>query len=175
MTSLCITLTGNTWFICKIVCSVLKGAYMEIVKKITTAIVEDITTKYDGKKAKVEKSLDVMRVVGVCNGYDIKTTQYGDSFCFKGDFLAIRLDNKTEYKSAQLYLPAIAATILATAIDVNPEVKIQFAYDIFLNPPKGKNDKGYEWGVRPLIESADNDPVRSLLASLPNPKMISNK
>ena len=125
----------------------------------------------------------VAHIYGSARNYLVGTSTYGEFVKFRGDFEATNLATGESYRSANLLLPDIASTLLITALHAagakhgtvktattaeNPgepaTAPVEFAIEIGIR--KTKNDKpggaGYEFTLRPLIETRDSDPIAAL-------------
>lgn len=117
---------------------------------------------------------DYLRVYGQvkAGGTKIKTSEYGDSIEFAGDFRAVDLTTGELFSSAKLYLPNIAEQFLFAIVDsVEGDSVVQFGFDIGAKP--SSSPVGYEYTVKPLIERSNADPLQALANSLPPLKLAS--
>lgn len=120
---------------------------MELLNKITMKAME-----VQPKAGTVEEGAKIAlaRVFGRSNGCKVKTSDYGESFAFSGNFEAVRLADGEVFKSSKVFLPKTIEGLLAEAHS-SSEDPIDFAIEVGVK--HAKNAFGYEWTVRPLIEN----------------------
>jgi hypothetical protein len=141
---------------------------MEIARKITIAGINGVRGGFD---VKPDAPVTLMaRVMGLARKVEVKTTTYGDSLKFVGEFRAINADGE-EFAAPVIYLPKPADEMLAEALTEAGENGVQFAFDIFIEPVPKKTpvDRGYQFKVKPLLDTKPSDPLAALMAGLPAP------
>jgi hypothetical protein len=120
---------------------------MELLNKITMKAIEvqpKAGTLKEGEK------LALARVFGRASNCKAKTSDYGESFCFNGNFEAIRISDGAVFKSAKVFLPKTIEGLLAEAL-TSSEGAVDFAVEIGVK--HAANAFGYEWTVKPLVEN----------------------
>ncbi len=117
-------------------------------------------TEEDQKPAKT-----LARIFGRALKWDTVTTQLGESYRFHGVFEGINMETGEVFKSGKVFLPGVVASILAAEIDNADGRDIDFAYEIGGRWANG--DFGYEYTVKPIIETATADPLAALRNMLP--------
>lgn len=106
------------------------------------------------------KGIALLKVVGKSSTAMSGQTALGPFIAFGGDFFAINLTSGEAFKSGKCILPNFIAEPLENALRESPSV--EFALEIGAK----KNDTsvtGYEFTVRPLIESKPSESIASLL------------
>ena len=125
----------------------------------------------------------VAHIYGSARNYLVGSSTYGEFTKFRGDFEAVNLSTGENYRSQNLLLPDIAAGLLVAALHAagakhgttktatTPEnpgepatAPVEFAIEIGVrktasNKPGGR---GYEFTLRPLVETRDSDPLAAL-------------
>ena len=140
---------------------------MQALKKITVAA---INGKRGGFVVKEDDGDRVVgRIFGRVDSVESKPSNFGDYLRFKGSIKAIN-EEREECFSSVLILPSPADTLLADALlQDKDKMGVTFAFDIILHPVPKKTpvDRGYKYIVKPLMETAADDPLKALQASLP--------
>jgi len=112
---------------------------------------------------------EYMRIVGVVRGHEVKTSQYGDSVEFKGQFRAINMITGEESNAGKLFLPNIAESYVFNAYSSHAATEgftgLEVAFDIGIKP--AATPAGYEYTVKPLIEQKVPDALDLLMGNLP--------
>lgn len=139
---------------------------MQLIKKITLGGINNVRggfkTPQDGQF--------IARVIGVLREVETIETAYGAAKRFRGEFRATNADGE-EFASPVLFLPEPAQSILSEAIAGN--VSVQFAFDVSLKL-NSNSPLGYEYSVKPLINSAPSDPLASIMAQIAPPALPDN-
>ncbi|HEY6018368.1 MAG TPA: hypothetical protein VIY48_00250 [Candidatus Paceibacterota bacterium] len=153
-----------------------------LLNKISVATVygriKTIIKEVDGEPKKMlEAPVMVMRVIGHATGYEVKSSQYGDSLAFKGTFKATNLETGEISHSGQCFLPNVMADQLGSVLD-QVDSGAEFAVDVAAVP--ANNVFGYEYRVKPLLEVKESPILAALEArieapALPAPKGDDNK
>jgi len=141
-------------------------AQVEFLKKITVKGVCPGLKEME----KPEKPDAIMTVFGLVTGAKPDRSDYGDYIRFEGNFEAVDMGTGNAYRSGRMILPGIAEGLLAGAFNGEGVESVQFALEIGIKP--SKSPVGYDYTVKPLVESAENDPLADLRGklSLPAPK-----
>lgn len=141
---------------------------MELLNKITMKALE-----VQPKAGTIEEGakIPLARIFGRSQGAKLKTSDYGESFAFSGNFEAVRISDGATFKSSKVFLPKTIEGLLAAAHNESDE-PIDFAIEVGVK--NAKNAFGYEWTVTPLIENTGAaDQLAHLrpaaLAALPAP------
>lgn len=140
---------------------------MQALKKITIGTINGKRGGFTAKEGDADRV--VGRIFGRVDSVATKSSNYGDYLRFSGMIKAINEDRKESF-SPVLILPSPADLLLAAALQNDTEkMGVQFAFDIVLRamPKKAPTDRGYEFIVMPLLETAANDPLKALQAALP--------
>jgi hypothetical protein len=139
----------------------------EIVKKITVKAVS-------GGLEKPEKPTPIMTVYGLLTDSKPDHSDYGDYIRFSGNFEAVNMSNGEHFRSGRLILPGIAEGLLQGALEQEGVESVQFALEIGIKP--SKSPVGYDYTVKPLIETSENDPLADMRGklSLPSPETVAN-
>lgn len=124
---------------------------MEILNKIT---VKGVCGELEGKLGDL-KEMAVMKIIGVVKDKEEVKTQYGTSWRLKGEFKATNMQTKTEYFSANCFLPGLAEDLVVGQMEPHADNALQFAFVVGIKA--AKNAKGYEYSVIPLIRPAENN------------------
>lgn len=103
------------------------------------------------------------RIVGLVKSTFSVVTQFGDSTGFKGTFEAVNIRTGEAFRAGKCFLPTIATDLLESAVDGMGEdqTELRFGFEIGLIP-SDKGSTGYEFTVKPLIDTTENDPVAEL-------------
>ena len=141
---------------------------MEITRKITIAGINGVRGGFAVKEG--DPVSLIARVMGLARRVEVKTTTYGDSLKFVGEFRAINADGE-EFAGPVIYLPKPADELLSAALVEAGEKGVQFAFDIFIEsvPKKTPLDRGYQFKVKPLLDTKPSDPLAAMMAALPAP------
>jgi hypothetical protein len=134
---------------------------MQIARKISVGSINGVKSGFKGIK---EPTL-VGRLVGQAMGVSAHESEKGTYQKFKGEFRAINADGE-EIAAPVMYLPSPAQEMLADAINAADGKAVAFGFDIFA-VPNPTAVLGYEYKIKPLLETAPSDPVKQLMAGLP--------
>lgn len=140
---------------------------MQALKKITVAAINGKRGGFTVKEDDADKV--IARIYGRADNVAAKASNYGDYLQFSGSIKAINADREDCFSSV-LILPSPADTMLAEALKNDTEkMGVTFAFDIVLRamPKKNPTDRGYQFIVKPLMESKSDDPLKALADSLP--------
>lgn len=139
---------------------------MEVARKITVAGINNVRGGFT--IAPDAPMTLIARVMGLARSVSLKPTTFGDSLKFSGEFRAINADGE-EFAAPVVFLPKPADELLAEALNGAGENGVQFAFDIFIEavPKKTPIDRGYQFRVKPLLDTKPSDPLAALQASLP--------
>jgi hypothetical protein len=135
---------------------------MEILKKMSVGAMNGVT----GGFKDITESKRVARILGIVRSIETKDTNIGRSYKFTGEFRGINL-NGEEFSSPVCYLPAPADSMLLEAFTASDGQQVGFGFDIFVVPKPKKTpvDLGYEYKIKPLLETAPSDPLLALIQS----------
>ncbi len=139
---------------------------MQIMKKLTVGGVNGVKGGFVG----VTATFLAMRIMGIASEAKNKPGLYGDALSFHGEFRAIDQHGE-EFAAPICYLPAPADGLLLGAINGAAGQPVNFAFDIFVVPVEKKvpTDRGYEFKIKPLLETKPSNPLGDLMATLPPP------
>lgn len=132
-----------------------------LVSKLTLKSVDAQPKR--GAFGTVEEPLPAKKLViffGRAVKWDTATSQYGESFRFHGNFEGVNAETGESYKSSKLFLPEVVASLLANQIDAADGAAIDFALEI--GARFADSSFGYEYTVKPLIETKGADELESL-------------
>ena len=146
---------------------------MELLNKIS---IKGVYGSIDVKSLHTGGAKSLMRVLGVVNSYKVIATNFGDSVAFMGNIKATNLETGEEFRSGKAFLPAIASVLIEGALNGEHAEGVQFAFDVGVKPVQDRQGKdSYEYTVKPLIDTADNDPLKLLEEKINTPLAIENK
>lgn len=147
---------------------------MEMMKKMTVGGMNNLRGGFacdykDGEDEAAVKSRTpflAARIFGIARSVEVKTTTYGDSLKFVGEFRGINGDGE-EFAAPVAYLVPPADSMLRDALLTSAGAPVNFAFDIFVAPTPKKTavDRGYEFKVKPLLDTKPSDPLAALMAS----------
>ena len=147
---------------------------MELIKKLSTKTIVGKITRGDVPAKGIKP---MFRVMGTAMGTKSGQSNYGDFLAFRGNFKAIRIEDKEVFASAVCFLPQMATDILLPAVEHNIAsggTGVMFAFDIGIKA--ADNAVGYEYTVIPLTDTADSlDSLENSLPKLPSPKVAKEK
>lgn len=147
---------------------------MELLNKITTKSIgvqpkQGVTDPdANGKSVPCARVFDleigpttipVARIFGRASSCKSKTSDYGESFQFSGNFEATRLSDGETFRSPKLFLPKVLEGLMAEALQ-NSEEALDFVVEIGVKA--SNNAHHYEWSVKPLMESQQADQLAHL-------------
>lgn len=122
-----------------------------------------VATVY-GPIDKKNPNADVMRVAGIATGVKTGVSTYGDWTALIGDFKAVNLETSEVFRAGKCFLPETAMSLVLGAL--GGEVSsVQFAFEIIT--VEADTSCGYEYRVKPLVESSESDPLNQLVSSVP--------
>jgi hypothetical protein len=146
---------------------------MQIVKKLSSkTIIGNVLTAFTidekTKQPVIGELVALFSVVGIANTIKTGTSTYGDWQSFKGTFEATNLLTGEVFRAGELFLPEVAENMLTGPVTQHGEVK--FGFEIGARSVKDRtNDQivKYEFTCKPLLDTAENDPIAALKAELP--------
>lgn len=146
---------------------------MEVQRKITVAGINGSNGGFS--IAPDAAPFLIARIFGMARKVEVKETTFGPYKRFSGDFRAINQYGE-EFAAPVVILPEPADSLLETAMlaeGVDLSAGVQFGFDVFLapHPKKTPVDRGYKFAVKPLMETAPNDPLKAMAAALPAPEV----
>lgn len=135
---------------------------MEIMKKMSVGGMNGVTA---GFKDVTEARL-VARIFGIVRSTETKDTNIGRSYKFVGEFRGVNGDGE-EFSSPVCYLPSPADGLLTEAVAAAAGAPVNFGFDIFVSPKPKRTpvDLGYEYKVKPLLDTKPSDPMAALMAA----------
>jgi len=139
---------------------------MQALKKITIGTINGKRGGFQVKEGDPDRVIG--RIFGRADSVVTKATNYGDYLRFTGSIKAIN-EEREEAFSSTLILPSPADTMLADALLNDTEkMGVTFAFDIVLRamPKKNETDRGYEFIVKPLMDTKSDDPLAQLQKKL---------
>lgn len=134
----------------------------EVLRKITLAKIGATIGVLKAAVAQVAEGevVPAMRVVGVANGYKAGQTDKGEYVTLLGEFQAINLMTGEQFTSSRAIIPTFIAENFVPALQQHGNA--EFALDIGARR-KDSAVAGYEFIMRPLIESKASDRLSALL------------
>ena len=145
---------------------------MQIVKKISTLVLENSLTK--DKKAAIAaaegKPVFVGRILGLATGITQGVTQYGKWTGLDGNFRGINPDGEV-FMAPSCFIPGGYESLVvgemgeltkAGADSFSAEKSVSFAFDVYA--VKSKGEKGYQYTLSPAGEFID--PMASAMEKL---------
>ncbi len=132
---------------------------MELVTKISIGAINKIRKGFKG----VTERKHVMRVVGIARSAELKISEnMADSKKFVGEFRAWNSEGE-EFSSPVMYIPEPAQSLLASAVEAEGHNGIQFGFDFFIVPNENV-PIGYNYEIKPLMESKPSDALSALIS-----------
>lgn len=110
--------------------------------------------------------IKLVRIVGKCNRFEVKSNDLGDSVCLKGQFQATNLITGESARGGTCYMPDVAAEAVAGMLQDDVE-SVEFGFDISLLSDS-TSIVGYVYDVLPLIQPQEDDALNRLADSLPS-------
>jgi len=146
---------------------------MKLVKKLTVKNV--LGRKPSAALLGANETFDVMTVYGAATSIERGQSDMGDGTVspwirFKGNFAAIRVNDGTEFRSGTMFLPDVAADLLAPIVETLPEGSEAVNFGFLVTMKKADTTIGYEYTAEPLTKPAEHDPldvIRGQLAGAP--------
>lgn len=140
---------------------------MQYLKKINVRSIGISIEDTETVAEREQSPTTIMRVYGTCRGATQKTSDIGPYSVFNGEFEAINCVTGEKYRSSTLILPEVGELVLNNQLGASEDDDnisgIQFAIDLTVEPNKSsKGGRSYKFGVKPLIESDDTDPLLSM-------------
>ena len=156
------------------------AAEVEFLKKITTSeiglpksVIEKLT------EANPDDNLEIARIVGIATSSEIKTTKYGDSIKFMGQFEAQNVVTGQKYRAKILYVPSIAQDMIDTmmqAVPAGEECNVQFAIAITAKFRDTEEGTRFAFHANSLLKTTRApDLLDEIAGNLPEPKLIEQK
>lgn len=140
----------------------------QIVKKITVAKCSQGNLKKMAAGMEDGQTATVLRVYGRVTGREHGQTDLGPYVKFRGQFRAESVHPDTgevkEYSSAACILPEIAQDAIVGAMGEETS-SLDFAFDVQITADES-SVVGYTFGIVPLVEEAESDPLAALAAKL---------
>lgn len=136
---------------------------MEIMKKMSVGGMNNVR---NGFKDVIAQQL-VARIFGIARSCETKDTNLGRSYKFVGEFRGINGDGE-EFSAPVCYLPSPADGMLTEAIAAADGSPVNFGFDIFVSPKEKRTpiDLGYEYKIKPLLDTKPSDPMAALMAGV---------
>ena len=139
---------------------------MELVTKISVGSINKIRKGFKG----VTERKHVMRVIGIARSAELKVSEnMADSKKFVGEFRAWNSEGE-EFSSPVMYIPEPAQSLLASAVEADGHNGIQFGFDFFIVPNENV-PIGYNYEIKPLMESKPSDALSALISHVGAPKL----
>jgi len=133
---------------------------MNILKKLNA---KDILGGKIARPAEDDPEKILFDVYGLARRAEVVTTAFGDSMKFRGDFEAVNSETGEVFRSTVMYLPELAADMLANAIGEGANA-VEFGFRIGMKP--SDSPVGYEYTIKPLVETRDSDALESIRGSV---------
>lgn len=154
---------------------------MQVVKKIATAILGYSKTKL-GEMVESGTPVKLAKVYGIAQSKETKTTTFGDSLKFSGQFKMENALTGEVYAGSELYLPRVCEPYLAGAMnqkETNPDGSdkldadgdpiwkvrpVEFAFWLIISKgtKKTADDAGFQWSFEPVLNEGRSDPLARL-------------
>lgn len=143
---------------------------VKLVKKLT---VKNILGRKPSAALLGDKdSYDVMTVYGTASKCERGESDMGDGTTsewvrFKGNFAAIRSHDGVEYRSGTMFLPDVAADLLAPIVEGLPEGSDAVNFGFLVTMVKdAETTIGYQYTAEPLTKPAEHDPLDTIRGQL---------
>lgn len=134
---------------------------MQIARKISVGSINGVRAGFKG----VKETTLVGRLIGQALAFSTHDGDKGTYQKFKGEFRAINADGE-EVAAPVMFLPSPAQEMLANAITEAQGKAVSFGFDVYV-VPHPTAVLGYEYKIKPLLETAPSDPLKQLMAGLP--------
>lgn len=141
-----------------------------VVKKITTNTV-GLNKKVLKDFAKKNETADILIIAGeLTSAPEEKMGQFGDPYqIYKGNFKALNLISKEEFKSQALIVPALAEMLVSEYAGMlsDDNSRVEFAIRLgveFYDQDGDDSGPGYKFTAAPLIENKVPSALDELLA-----------
>jgi hypothetical protein len=139
---------------------------MQVIRKITIKTCGDFSIKrikevMEAAQLEEGQSLPLLKIVGECNGAKSGQTDKGEFTKLTGNFVGTDMTTGELYQSAVCILPEFVGAALGAAALQSGSVR--FAFEIGAKR-KDNAITGYEFTVKPLIETKPTDAVLELMA-----------
>ncbi len=141
---------------------------MQIANKITIGGINSVRKGFKDVKEKTH----VARIIGIAREASLKTSEnMADSWKFSGEFRAWNREGE-EVAAPVCYMPDPAQGLLKAAVDADKSgAGVQFGFDFYVVPNENVAI-GYQYEVKPLMESKPSEALAGLASSLaPLPKL----
>lgn len=147
-------------------------------RKLSSAIIMGGDVRVIWRTAyKANPNLDripLYKIAGKAVRWETKDSQYGESVCLIGDFMAVNANTGEVMKSNRVYLPGIMTdSVLA---HIGDGKFVEFAFDVAIIPdPNVKSATGYQYTFDTLIEVAEDSEMSKFEVALgiaPAAKML---
>ncbi len=115
---------------------------------------------------KPKKAINLFTVIGIAQGVQTGTTDYGEWTALKGQFEATNKETGEVFQAPKCFLPdplngMIAATLQETDEEGNRvNSSVQFAVEVGVKP--ADTATGYEYTTKEIVESNEADPLAAL-------------
>jgi hypothetical protein len=132
---------------------------MEKISVITKLSVKNVYGKVPKMNAG-DADVSIMRVIGRCNGSEVKETAIGDSTRFIGDFLGECLSGNgagKKYRAGSAYFPKVVGNMIEGAL-ANNEGAVEFGFDIVARADE-TSATGYVYVCESLLQDSATDPL----------------
>lgn len=113
-----------------------------------------------GKIEPPEKQVDLFAIYGVATGTKTGSSNFGDWLAFTGDFEGIDIATGEVSRSPVCFLPEPGQGMLEAALLKNDN-GIEFSFIVGVKPNKASTT-GYEYTVKPVVASKQNDALEKL-------------
>jgi hypothetical protein len=130
------------------------AATVTVVRKITPKIIM-------GSKPKLidNKKTDLCSIAGIASSLKTTPTNFGESTCFIGEFIAVNLQTGEVFKSNRAYFPKLIEEEMTGP--VNAKENVEFAFRLSILPDE-KSNTGYVYYNEPVHKIQDSDQLKSL-------------
>lgn len=149
---------------------------MQFLKKITAKGAGlDVIALEKAATENRPKITAVLRVVGVVNDRKAEMSDLGPYARFIGQFAAVNLLTKEEYRAPSLILPSVAEAAVDSLFSkaAKDGGVAEIALDVLVEyNESSKGGRKYRYCVKPLVEFKGDDPLSRMLLALPAPPYV---
>lgn len=149
---------------------------MKLVKKVSAKTVVGANIKKLLDKS--GENTPLYTVIGIATGIKTGISTYGDWACLTGQFRATNMITGELFQGSHMFLPDVAHDMAAVALSSDGVESIEIAFEIGAALTDAEDGAGYEYSVRPLIETQEADPLAAIedrVAGLKAPKKAAPK
>ena len=134
---------------------------MNIINKMSAKTIVGQVKKFVPKD---DTPIDLFTVYGIATGSKTGQSTFGEWSSITGNFRAVRTFDGEEFQGPNLFLPNMAQQMVLDALAQNGVTNVEIAFIVGIKA--NDSEQGYEYTVKPLIETSENDPLAALAAKV---------